>query len=199
LNFDLNFAGDDAREIQNVFDQTCLDACAALDGFDAVAAVIVNIRVFYKPRPTDDGVERRAEFVRNDRKKFVFGARGGFGLAFCAENLVLLLTALEHRHENAVVKGLPVALVPHGVDQHGNRIAAARAQIEVNFLDAAFHLQQREKMGLIKNTSGDGKKFFNLKLKKFTAFVAEQFEEPGVDCDDLTVIAKHQKSARRIF
>ena len=53
-------------------------------------------------------------------------------------------------------------------------------------------------MSLIKDSSGDGKDFFDVKIAQFAALVAEQREQGRIGFDYFAVVGKDEKTARRI-
>jgi hypothetical protein len=60
-NLQMQLAGDDARAVQNVFDQPDLSGGVALDGLDrAQVGARIELAGAQQPRPTQDGVERCA-------------------------------------------------------------------------------------------------------------------------------------------
>src|SRR5262249_28038115 len=88
LRLDPQLARDDARRIEQVFDNLKLRLCATLDdGSDVIDGVSVRRAGAQHPRVTEDGVQWRAQFVRDHRQEFVLRATGGFG--GCARGLLL--------------------------------------------------------------------------------------------------------------
>ena len=80
--FDLEFAGDDARQVDQVVDQLRLRLCVAQHGLQSMPGVPFDSRFPQQQvRPSDNRVERRAELVREDREELVLhptrlGVRG---------------------------------------------------------------------------------------------------------------------------
>lgn len=77
----LELAGDDARDVEQVFDEARLRPSGALDRLNrALRLDVVQLAAGEQPRPTEHGVERRAQFVGKRGKEIVLQPVGGLGL-----------------------------------------------------------------------------------------------------------------------
>ena len=78
--FELEFAGDDAGGVEQVFGHLLLRLCVAFDDLSVARDQLRIVRIRAREaRVAEDGVERPAQFVRNDREEFVLGAVVRFG------------------------------------------------------------------------------------------------------------------------
>jgi hypothetical protein len=136
--------------------------------------------------------------MRNNRQKFVFGARCGFGFFFGSQNFIFVFIPLSDRYENAVVNDFPFAFAPSRINKNGNVVACPGAERKVNFLGFAVEFEKRKEMCLVEDASGDREDFLHVKLAKLLAPVTEQLKERGIRLDDFSVVGKRQKTAWRI-
>src|SRR6266496_2638630 len=84
----LQLAGDDARNVHQVFDELSLRPGIALDGFDGASGFgLIKLARAQHLRPTEYRIERRANFMRDHGDKLVLGAAGGLGLFSAACSL----------------------------------------------------------------------------------------------------------------
>ena len=84
IGFELEpqLAGDDARDVEDVLDELGLRPRVALDGLERPAERrrLRPRRSRSMPRPAEDGVERRAQLVRDGGEELVLGAVGDLRL-----------------------------------------------------------------------------------------------------------------------
>ncbi len=82
---------DHARHVQQIFDELCLRTRIALDDFERVGVLLlVEIAASEQPHPPEDGVQRRAQLVRDGGDELVLAAIEGLGFA------TRLLLTIEH-------------------------------------------------------------------------------------------------------
>ncbi len=78
----IQLVADDARHIEQVFDQLRLRARASIDGLHrALALTVVEPAGLEQMGPADDRVHRRAQLVRQVREELVFQASRLFGMS----------------------------------------------------------------------------------------------------------------------
>ncbi|CAN5656059.1 hypothetical protein BH18ACI5_BH18ACI5_05920 [soil metagenome] len=79
------FAGDDPRDVEEILDQLRLQPAVAIDDLDGTARrVVIETAPGEQPRPAEDGIELRSQFVGKRRQEFVFGAVRFLRLEACA-------------------------------------------------------------------------------------------------------------------
>ena len=81
LQLDLDLAGLDLGEIENVVDQVEQVLAAGMDGVEIFAALFLALgeAAAQHVGEADDRVHRRADFVAHAGQEFALGAVGGFG------------------------------------------------------------------------------------------------------------------------
>ncbi len=103
LEMEPDLAADDAAHVQQVLDQVRLGAGVAHDRGHALRQDlgVVAAAVGQDLRPAEDGVERRAQLVRDDGEELVLQPAGALGLgargALALQQLALALLALAQR------------------------------------------------------------------------------------------------------
>ena len=81
LQLHAQLARDDARHVEDVFDELCLRLRVPVDDFEpALQARRVGVRIAEHRRPSQDRVERRAQLVRQRGEEFVLQAVRRFRL-----------------------------------------------------------------------------------------------------------------------
>jgi hypothetical protein len=79
-HLDPQLAGDDARDVEQILDEIGLHLGVALDGLErALLLGLVELPRAEEARPAEDGVERRAQLVRDRRQELVLDARRPLG------------------------------------------------------------------------------------------------------------------------
>ena len=79
-------AGDDARDVEQIRHELRLRMRVAIDdGERPPRALLVENAVEQHARPSDDGVQRRAQLVRQRGEKLVFRPVGCLGFAACGQ------------------------------------------------------------------------------------------------------------------
>ena len=83
-DFEAEFSGDDAGDVEDVFDELGLGFGAAVDGFDAFVEIGIGVGfAFEEAGPSDDGVEGGAHFVGEGGEEEILGAVGGLCFHAC--------------------------------------------------------------------------------------------------------------------
>src|SRR6185503_12784443 len=79
-DLELEFAGHDTRDVEQILDQLILRACIAFCGFKRVGGLIGGERATAEHvYPPQQGIERCAQFVRDGCEEFVLETVGRLG------------------------------------------------------------------------------------------------------------------------
>ena len=76
-----HLAGDDAGDVQHLFDQADLRFGIAFDDLDGMRGAWIEVSGAQNPRPAEDGIERRSQLVRQRAEEFILEAIGLLRLA----------------------------------------------------------------------------------------------------------------------
>jgi hypothetical protein len=85
--------------------------------------------------------------------------------------------------------------MPHGIAQHSDILAVARAKQHENFLCPAVHSHQREKVRLKEDSRSHGHQSLDLLSDKIAARVAKTLNKRRVHICDASIVAEGNDSA----
>jgi hypothetical protein len=74
FRIDAQLARDDARDVEDILDDLHLSLRIAVDDLDRLADARLELTLTQDGRPSDDGVQRRAQLVRHGREELVLDA-----------------------------------------------------------------------------------------------------------------------------
>ena len=201
-DFKEELSRDDARDVEHIINQLRLRADVAVDDRDAFLDVFGGaVFVAHDGNPAQDGVERRAHFVRQGGEEDVFGAVGGFG--FDAEGLFVDQHGFAFALEllagadvaDVALDDLAIVLFVDVADEFDGDVAAiAVLQGEIFVADGAG-FEQLEHGGFVFGDVGEDADFPEFLADEIRERKAEDVEEEAVGVDDFPRVGIDEQNA----